>query len=416
MSAIQNEITDKRYSEARRVTLVGAVIDLVLGLAKIAGSVETQSQALLADGVHSLSDLGTDALVLFAARQASQDPDEAHPYGHQRFETATTVLIGLTLIAVGLGIGIDAVSRLFHPDRLWIPSIWAVAFAAVSVIAKEAVYHYTMFAAKRLNSKMLRANAWHSRSDAISSIIVIVGVLGTIAGLPYLDALAAVVVAWMIGQMGWSFGWSSMSELVDTGLASPELASIKKAILSVEGVKSLHQLRTRHMGSHVVADVHIIVDPYLSVSEGHHIGDQVYAYLKKEMRDVRDLTVHIDPEDDEDCGASLDLPSRPEVLEQLETAWKDILPPDKIDNITLHYVNDQIHVEVWLSLNAVGSLTDTRRIADALSQALKAHDAVGNLEVLFRWRNDSYIARQRRAPAGRGTRTPSVEIRHPRVR
>ena len=190
---------DPRYAEVRKVTLIGSVVDLLLGVSKIIIGYAAYSQALIADGIHSLSDLATDFMVIFASKHASRDADEEHPYGHGRIETVMTVVLGAALILVGIGIAYDAVNRLFVPETIVIPTMMAVVVAIISIVSKEIIYHYTMRSARRLRSNLLRANAWHSRSDAISSVIVLIGLIGAMAGLFYLDAVAAVAVAFMIG-------------------------------------------------------------------------------------------------------------------------------------------------------------------------------------------------------------------------
>ena len=179
---------DGHYRAARRITLVGSLVDLLLGVLKIGVGWVSQSQALIADGVHSFSDLGTDFMVLFAAKQAYREADAEHPYGHARIETAATVGLGLALIGVAFGIAYDAIHRMLEPELLLHPNAWALVVAIVSIVSKEAIYRYTMRYARRLNSSLLSANAWHSRSDAISSVVVVVGVAGSLAGFEYLDA------------------------------------------------------------------------------------------------------------------------------------------------------------------------------------------------------------------------------------
>ncbi|HEY5701766.1 MAG TPA: cation diffusion facilitator family transporter, partial [Gammaproteobacteria bacterium] len=158
------------------MTLIGAALDLSLGLVKITGGLIGHSQALVADGIHSLSDLATDILVLVAARHANVDADADHPYGHARIETAATVGLGVLLMLIGIGIAVDATRKLITPEVLMIPALWAIFIAALSVVSKEWIYRYTMHYARKLKSNLLRANAWHSRSDALSSVVVIIGV------------------------------------------------------------------------------------------------------------------------------------------------------------------------------------------------------------------------------------------------
>ena len=293
----------ERYAIIRRVTLVGAGVDLVLAIGKIGGGFLAQSQSLVADGVHSMSDLITDMLVLLAARLARAKPDADHPYGHERIETAATVALGVVLIVIGAGIALDSVWRLFHPEELEVPAWWAMAIAAVSVAFKEGVYHYTVRAARRVRSKLLEANAWHARSDAASSVVVIIGVGGSLLGLGYLDAVAAIVVSWMIAGIGYRLARQSVEELIDTGLDTEQVEAIRGALMEVDGVRDLHTLRTRQMGPKSLVDVHVLLeDPKLSVSEGHQISETARAELIRKFQDIEDVTVHIDPEDDEEVA------------------------------------------------------------------------------------------------------------------
>lgn len=347
------EQNSSRYRETVKVTLIGSVIDLLLGVAKIVIGFTAHSQALIADGIHSLSDLVTDGIVLYAAKHSHQEADEEHPYGHGRIETLATVGLGIALTAVAIGISIDAIDRLFHPEALWMPGMWALVVAGISIVSKEAIYHYTMHAAKKFRSNMLKANAWHSRSDAISSVIVLVGVAGSMAGLNYLDAVAAVGVAFMIAKIGWDLAWHSLRELIDTGLEPEKVEEIRKSILNVDGVKTLHILRTRLMGGDALVDVHIQVDPQLSVSEGHQISETVRHSLIKEYDEVSDVMVHIDPEDDEIHAPNAGLPLREALLKELDTAWAGIHESRQIDDITLHYLEGKIDVELLLPLAVI---------------------------------------------------------------
>ncbi len=173
----QGTTKQDRYEATRKVTLVGVAVNICLSLVQLVGGFFASSQALIADGVHTLSDLASDFVVLFAAKMANQDADEDHPYGHGRFETLATVILGLALAGVAVGIMFNAASRLLNPEHLTQPTSIALIFAALAIVAKEGLYHYTMRIANRFNSKMLEANAWHHRSDAYSSIPVAVSVL-----------------------------------------------------------------------------------------------------------------------------------------------------------------------------------------------------------------------------------------------
>jgi cation diffusion facilitator family transporter len=317
---------DGRYREIRRVTVVGMLVNAVLAFMKLLWGYLAHSQALIADGLHSLSDLSNDFLLLYAAKHATRDADEEHPYGHGRIETVFCVAQGLILGAFAIGIAIDAGQRLFEPERLLQPVPIALLIAALSVLGKEAMYQYTIRAARRLRSNMLRGNAWDHRSDAISSVIVMIGVGGTLAGLPYLDALAAIGVALMIIKISWSLIWQSTRELIDTALETDQVEKIRDRILQVHGVRRVHMLRTRKSGGDALVDVHIQVDPRLSVSEGHRISEQVRGDLIAGIADVADVTVHIDPEDDETVSPCDHLPLRDAVIASMRRHWQGWRP------------------------------------------------------------------------------------------
>ncbi len=373
----------ERFQATRQAALWGALVNVVLAVAKILFGVIGQSQALVADGVHSVSDLLTDALVYFAAHHAQEGPDAEHPYGHDRFETAATMGLGIVLVLVAIGIGWDAAERLFNPEELLQPEVITLYVALFSVFAKEALYRYTVWIARRVNSDLLLANAWHHRSDAVSSIVVLVGVGGTLMGLPYLDAIAAVGVALMILRIGWDLGWKAMQELVDVGLSEERVKTIRATILSVGGVRAVHMLRTRKMGGRAVADVHVLVEPWLSVSEGHRISDSVSLKLIQEIDELNDVTVHIDPEDDEVSAPSRGLPLRSATLQILEDLWQDLPCIGSKKRVVLHYLNGRINVEVFFPLKCYEDPAQAHDLERSLQAALRDKAEFGTVRIFF---------------------------------
>lgn len=373
----------QRYAEIRRITLHGAAVNAVIATLKLTFGFIGQSQALIADGVHSLSDLSNDFLLIFAAKHASRAADADHPYGHGRIETVFSVAQGLMLGAVAIGIGIDAIRRLFKPELLMHPELSALLIALLALVCKETLYHYTMRAAKRLRSSMLRGNAWDHRSDAISSLLVVVGVGGSLAGLTYLDAVAAVAVALMVAKIGWNLIAHAVRDLIDTGLEEERVAAIRRAISSVNGVRKLHSLRTRRMGPDALVDVHIQVDPAISVSEGHYISDSVRSRVMREVEEVQDVLVHIDPEDDERTRPSSGLPSREEVMAILYRHWENLEEAQAIENVTLHYLDGKIHVEVLLPLAKMGDLAKAQEAAEKLSRLAQEEDSIADVRIRF---------------------------------
>lgn len=372
-----------RYREVRKVTLVGSVVDLLLGVIKIVIGWAANSQALIADGLHSLSDLGTDFVVLYAAKHSHREADEDHPYGHGRIETLATVGLGLTLIVVAVGVAYEGVQRLNQPELLMQPGAMALAAAIVSVIAKEAIYHYTMRVARKLRSNMLIANAWHSRSDAISSVVVVIGVGGTMMGYTYLDAVAAIAVAVMIAKIGFDLVRSSTKELIDTALEPEVVDEIRNEVFAVDGVRALHMLRSRSSGGDALVDLHIQVDPRVSVSEGHQIGDTVRRRLLERIEEVTDVTVHIDPEDDELESPCDHLPLRNTLIERLQAQWADLVDVDA-EQITLHYLRGQLQIDLLLPLSVFERNPDPTRLILDIERAAKRLPEVGSVRVSFR--------------------------------
>lgn len=339
---IQNE----RYWQAKKVTLIGASINALLGIMKLIGGVLYHSHALIADGVHSISDLFTDVMVLFASKYGSLDADDTHPYGHQRIETAATLLLALLLILAGCGIAWDAIDELINSDHT-MPGWLSLPIICFSILANEILFHYTRHVGKRINSQLIIANAWHHRSDAASSIVVLLGLIGSLSGFIYLDAVAAIVVGLMIVKMGWDYGWNSVKELVDTAVEPELLAEIEQVIQSIDGVQKIHQLRSRSMGNDVLIDVHILVSPKISVSEGHYIAQHVHRALVEQIDSVKDVIVHVDPEDDEVCSPSLHLPSRKTLQEQLLSEVHIDFPQILFWN--LHYLDGKISLDIACS-------------------------------------------------------------------
>ncbi len=333
----------KRYSEAKKVTLIGALINTLLGVIKLIGGAAFHSHALIADGAHSFADLFTDIMVLFASKYGSQDADASHPYGHQRIETAATFILALLLILAGVGIAWDSIDEIINKKETT-PGFLALPIAVISILANEALFHYTRRVGNRIHSNLIIANAWHHRSDAAASGVVLIGLIGSLMGWVWFDGLAAIIVGCMIIQMGLSYGWNSVKELVDTSVDVQVLTEIERIIKSIYGVRKIHQLRTRMMGGDIYIDVHIMVSPIISVSEGHFIAQHVHLALVDQIERVKDVTVHVDPEDDETCEPSFHLPNRQVLeLECLEK-WRTDFPG--IQHWVLHYLDGNLSIDL----------------------------------------------------------------------
>lgn len=370
--------------QARRITLIGAVIDAVLGLLKIGVGIIAHSTALVADGIHSLSDLLSDGMVIIIIRYSQQKPDSGHPWGHSRFETLGTVILGCILVAVAGAMAYESLALLFRGEPLAIPEWPALLIAAVSVFAKEAIFRYTLAVGKRIKSDLLIANAWHSRTDALSSIVVFIGVAGAMSGLVWLDSVAAVLVALIVARIGWQLTWKSIRELVDTALPEDQLAAYTRVVLEVEGVVGVHSFKSRTMGNQSMLELHIQVAPYLSASEGHHIGDSAVCRLKDRFEDIGFVIVHIDTYDDaaEREFNNRALPMRTEI----SMIIRDILRQHKlsdaaISRLTLHYQREQIHIDLMLQPEPEQIDGDPARIEQLLVQSLQRYPWFGSIRL-----------------------------------
>lgn len=284
----------ERAAAASRSTSVSVLVNLVMATTQIVVGTLAKSQALIADGIHSLSDLVSDFVVLFANHHSQKDADTEHPYGHQRFETAASLAVGALLLAVGMGMVWSALHKLQTPDSIAIVHVSALWVAGGALVAKELLFRYMLRVAKEVKSGMLVANAWHARSDAASSLVVGLGLVGNLAGYPLLDPIAALIVGFMVGRMGWSFGWDALNDLMDRAVDTQEVQAIRKTLGNTPGVVGVHDLRTRKMGDMVVLDVHIEVDAAITVEAGHNIAVAARQAVMLRHR-VLNVMTHVDP-------------------------------------------------------------------------------------------------------------------------
>lgn len=286
----------ERAQVAKRSTMVSVWVNIALSALQIVIGFFAKSQALIADGIHSLSDLLSDFVVLIANHHSQKDPDDDHPYGHQRFETAASLFLGGILITVAAGMVWMAVERIMDPDSIPDVAPVALGIAVLTLFAKEGLFRYMLSAAKRVKSSMLVANAWHARSDAASSLVVGIGILGHLLGYKILDPIAALIVGLMIGRMGWRFGSEAFNDLMDRAIDEQELHEITTTLNETPGVLGVHDIRTRKMGDMVLVDAHIEVDRTLSVEQGHDIAVAARDAVMRRHR-VLDLLAHVDPVD-----------------------------------------------------------------------------------------------------------------------
>ena len=284
----------ERAVAASRSTWVSVGVNLVLTITQVVVGMLANSQGLIADGIHSLSDLVADFVVLFASHHSKKDADADHPYGHHRFETAASLVLGAVLLAVGVGMLWSAFRKLEAPETVQQVHIVALYVAGGALLAKELLFRYMLSVAKRVKSSMLVANAWHARSDAASSLVVGLGIVGNLAGYPILDPIAALIVGFMVARMGWGFGWDALHDLMDRAVDEQEVAAIRKTLMDTPGVSNVHDVRTRKMGDMIVADAHIEVDATITVEAGHDIAVAARQRVLQRHR-VLNLMTHVDP-------------------------------------------------------------------------------------------------------------------------
>lgn len=287
---------EARHRAGRISTLVSIVVNIALVLLQITAGVLTGSQALIADGIHSLTDLVSDFVVLLAGHHSRKQADDDHQYGHHRYETAASLALGALLLAVGIGMLATAAHKIQdvgHAPPVHVAALWV---ALTALLAKELLFRYMLRIAQRVRSSMLVANAWHARSDAASSLVVALGIVGNLAGFTLLDPVAAAVVGLMVTRTGWGFFWSALHDLMDRAVSVEETEAIRATLLSTPGVQGVHDLRTRRMGDLTLVDVHLEIDGDISVTAGHAIASDARRRVL-DAHPVLDVMTHVDPVD-----------------------------------------------------------------------------------------------------------------------
>jgi len=280
----------------RKVTWIGVSVNVALAVFKLAAGIYGDSQAVIADGIEALLDVFTVLLVYAGSRFWSRPPDDCHPFGHGRMETLVAVIIGVSLVGAAVGIGWESIATLH--EKHGTPPGWIAAIAAfTSIIGKEILYRWTLSVGRRIKSVAIIATAWHYRSDAFSSVPVVIAVTGAIL-LPswtFLDHLGAVVVSMFILHAAFKITWPSLKELIDVGAPAEVRRRIRDIACASRGVLQVHDIRTRYIGTSIQVDLHVIVDGGLTVRQGHDISREVEARLVRDIEDVVDVVVHVEP-------------------------------------------------------------------------------------------------------------------------
>ncbi|WP_295750025.1 cation diffusion facilitator family transporter [Undibacterium sp.] len=289
-----DEETPSKHLAAKRSTLVSVVTNIGLTITQVTAGIFSGSQGLIADGIHSLSDLVADFVVLFANHHSQKGPDEDHHYGHQRYENAASLTLGVLLLIVGAGMLWSSFRKMEQPESIQQVKAIALWVALGALVAKELLFRYMLRIGEQVRSSMLIANAWHARSDAAASLVVAIGIIGNLMGYAMLDPVAAMIVGFMVAKMGWGFSWDALHDLMDRAVDQESLASIRQTISDTPGVLGWHDLKTRKMGDLILVDVHLEIDADMSVAQGHDIAlDARKRVMQKHA--VLNLMTHVDP-------------------------------------------------------------------------------------------------------------------------
>lgn len=384
-----DHLASKSYHVIRNTSLVLAISNATLAILQIIVAYWSSSFALLADSFHTFSDLIIDIVVYYAGLLGSQPPDKTHPYGYRRIETITSIVLSLVLCFLAVWILYSA--WFIPPDNHIVDSKYVVFAALVSIIFNESLYQFTYRQAQSIHSKLLLASATHQRSDAMTSVVVLLSATLDLLGVNInMDLYGAIIIGLVILKMGLTITFDGVFELIDSGMSQKELSEIKKSIYDFEGINDLHMLRSRKMAGDIYMDLHVITDSRITVSEGHYIGERLrYALLEKYHR-VTDITLHIDPEDDEDYHDDpIILPPRSTILADLSASGlllDDVQKADAafdvvVDSaIVIHYLKQKVYLELpiidWVSKSdPQKQITLLKQYEAQLLQMLQSHHA-----------------------------------------
>lgn len=366
---------DLSEKHALKVTLLGLAANLILALAKGFIGIIANSSALIADAGHSVSDLLSDGITLWAVRMSGIPKDKNHPYGHGKFETVGTFIISLLLLFTGIGVAGHVFNRM---DASVVPGTIALWMAGIAIIVKEALFHVTRMVGRRTGSRVLMANAWHHRSDAISSVAALLGIAGAQLGIPLMDPIAGMLVAGLIIKTGIDIGYESIRELTDETVEEDVISELGKIMSGIEGVDHYHEMRARRMGPHLLVDLHIQVDSMMSISAAHQVAERVRLEILEKLPAVNEVLVHVDAEDDHvgDEGSELlqDIVlMRPqgEIENDVKKVLAEIPEIQGITHIYCHYLNQKLTVQVNILLDEQMRIRDAQKIASAARRKIE---------------------------------------------
>lgn len=368
-----------RKNEGVWVTLIGSMINVFLVMVKLLAGTLGHSTAMIADAIHSLSDLLNDVVVIFSFQIGRIPKDEGHPYGHGRAETIGATIIGAAIVLVGFGM-VSEVWRIIVSGTNKDPKLVTAFVAVVSIIVKETLYHYTKAIGEKLHSPIIIANAWDQRSDALSSGAAFIGIVLAMNGYPVMDTLAAGVVGLMILKVGYSVLKNSIHDLMDSALDETQIQKVESVIRASPGVIELHDLRTRKIGGKILIDVHVLVDSEISVTEGHNIAETVRRELIRSFDNVQDALVHIDPEDDSGLD-QIYRTTREELKRRTDSVIAATNGLVNSGKMRVHYLNGKNLIEVFVCVEKKRTAEEVRTILTDLKSRLLKIEAVDDAHV-----------------------------------
>ena len=365
---------------------VGALANLFLSLIKFIGGIFGNSIALVADAVHSLSDLITDGVVYFSHGVGQLPPDKNHPYGHGRAETIGTTVVGLLIIITGLGVAYEAWETITQSiDKT--PGWLAATIAIISVFIKEGLYHYTRKVGEASKSPSLTANAWHHRTDAVSSIAAFIGILGAWNGIAIMDPLAGGLVGLMVCKVGYDFSREGFRDLMDTALSEEHTKKIFSILNEIPEVIHFHDLRSRTIGGEILIEVHILVDPEMTVTEGHGAAEVVRRNVIKAFDNVQDVLVHVDGEHDADVENLYPL-TRKELIDITKPVFENMYGVKSDPEIRTHHIKGKTLLDVFLQMEDYQDIEGVQKRINEVKSRLEAIPKIDRARIFLDLNNE----------------------------
>ena len=361
--------------------IIGALSNLLLAIFKFTGGVLGNSVALIADAIHSLSDVVTDIIVLLTHRIGKIPQDKEHPYGHGRAETIGAVVIGLLITITGIGV-IYETWQAINEDLRLTPSILAGIAATFSIIINECLFHYTLRVGKATQSPSLIANAWHHRTDAISSVAALIGIIGAGQGFSFMDPLAGAVVGCMIVKVGVDITRLGLRDLMDTALSNEHTKKFHTILNDIPEVLHFHDLRSRVIGGEFLVDLHILVDPEMTVTEGHRVAEIARRNLIKAFDNIQDVLVHVDGEPDTDVEAIYPITRQAliGIARPLISELDQIISQPKI---RVHHIKGQNFVDVFIKIDSKQSMEDSHVLVANIKSKLETAPQIDQARVFL---------------------------------